>query len=108
MADEPLFLCRIQLTRPALLTAGPTAEESAIMAQHAAHIERLAAADVVLLAGRTLNPDPSCFGIVVLQAADAAAAQAIVDGDPGVRAGLWRAELFPFRIAFRGGALRTA
>lgn len=107
MVDEPLFLCRIQLTRPAILTAGPTAEESAIMAQHAAHIERLAAAGVVLLAGRTLNTDPGCFGIVVLQAADQEAARAIVDSDPGVHAGVWRAEIFPFRIAFRGGALRA-
>jgi uncharacterized protein YciI len=108
MTADTLFLYRIQITRPAILTAGPTAEESAIMTAHAEHLERLASQGVVLLAGRTLNTDPTCFGIVVFAAADLPAARAIMEGDPGVRAGLWHAELFPFRIAYRGGALRGA
>jgi uncharacterized protein YciI len=95
-----LFVYKIQLTRPEILTDGPTPEEQEIMARHAEHLLHLTEQGVALLVGRTLNTDPSCFGIVLFQAASPEQALEIMHSDPGVRHGLWRAELYPFRLAF--------
>jgi uncharacterized protein YciI len=95
-----LFVYKIQLNRPEILTDGPTPEEKEIMARHADHLQQLTEQGVALLAGRTLNTDPSCFGIVLFQAASPEQAMEIMQSDPGVQQGLWRAELYPFRVAF--------
>ena len=93
------YLYRIQPTRPAMLLEGSTPEEDAIIGQHFAYLQGLTAQGVVILAGRTLNTDPSSFGIVIFRAADDTAAHALMDNDPVVRQGVMRAELFPYRIA---------
>ena len=53
----------------------------------------------VLLAGRTNTRDESTFGIVIFKAESDEAAQAFVDEDPAVKAGVMTAMLFPFRLA---------
>jgi uncharacterized protein YciI len=93
------YLYRIQPTRPAMLTEGPTGEEEAIIGQHFAYLQDLTAQGVVILAGRTLNTDPNGLGIVIFHAADDEAAHALMTNDPAVRQGVMHAELFPFRIA---------
>ena len=45
-----------------MLTDGPTAAESAAVAAHRADLDRMAAAGVVLLFGRTLTMDAATFG----------------------------------------------
>lgn len=95
----PQYLYKIQPTRAAMLPDGPTPEERAIVAQHFDYLQDLVAQGVVILAGRTLNTDPTSFGIVIFRAASEEAARAIVEGDPAVRQGVMRAELFPYRIA---------
>jgi len=57
---------------------------------------------VVLLAGRTLNTDPSSFGIVILTADTEQEARRIMHNDPAVKARVMRAELYPYRIALLG------
>ncbi|MFL5803143.1 MAG: YciI family protein [Roseiflexaceae bacterium] len=52
-----------------------------------------------MLAGRTLNTDPSSFGIIILRADTEATARGIMEDDPAVQQGVMRAELFPYRIA---------
>jgi uncharacterized protein YciI len=66
---------------------------------HVSYLERLAAAGVVLLFGRTQTTDPGTFGIVIFRAASSAEAGQLMADDPAVRAGVMRAELFPFRVA---------
>ncbi len=75
----PRFLVRIQPTRPEMLTAS-TPEEDQIVEAHFAYLQDLADRDVVLLAGQTLNTDPSSFGIVVLTVPSEASALEIVNG----------------------------
>lgn len=99
------FLYRLEPTRPSMLTDGLTAAEREAVAAHVAYLERLAAAGVVLLFGRTQTTDARTFGIVILQAGSRDAAREIMDEDPTVRAGVMRAELFPFRIAGVGPSL---
>jgi hypothetical protein len=59
------YLYRIQPTRPEMLSAGPTADEERIIGEHFDYLKALAAKRIVVLAGRTLNTDPSSFGIVI-------------------------------------------
>lgn len=99
MLDKPLFLYKIQPVRPEMLTEGGTPEEDALIGQHFAYLQRLTEAGVVFLAGRTLNTDPTSFGIVVFHAADEGAARQIMHADPAVQARVMRAELYPFRVA---------
>ena len=99
MNSPQQFLYKIQPTRLAMLTEGPTAEEDRLVGEHLQYLKGLMEAGVVKLAGRTLNDDASTFGIVIFEAADTNAAHAIADNDPAVRHGVMRAEIYPFRIA---------
>ncbi|MCX6098937.1 MAG: YciI family protein [Candidatus Bipolaricaulota bacterium] len=94
----PQFLYRVQPARPEFF-GGPTADEEAAVGEHFADLEDLTRRRVVLLAGRTLNEDPSTFGIVIFEASSDAAARDLLARDPAVRAGVFLAELFPYRIA---------
>ena len=100
------FLYRIQPTRPEMLTHGTTPEEETAIMEHFHYLVRLAEVGVAHLFGRTLNTDPSSFGLCIFEAADEPCARAIMEDDPAVRAGVMRAELFPYRIAGVGCGLR--
>ena len=93
------YLYRIQPARPEMLTLGATPQESAAVAAHFSYLQDLTRRGVVILAGRTLNTDPSSFGIVIFQAESDQDARGIMQADPAVRAGVMRAELFPYRVA---------
>lgn len=93
------WIYRIQPVRLELLVAGSSAGEEAILAQHFAYLKQLSDTNVVQLAGRTLLADYHSFGLVMFRAEDEAAALAIMHNDPGVKARLFRAELFPWRSA---------
>lgn len=93
------YLYRLSLTRPALLTEGPTTVEQATLGRHLAHLEELKARGSLILAGRTLTTGPETFGIAIFEAADEPAARAIMNADPAVVEGLMTAELFPYQVA---------
>lgn len=93
------FLYKIQPARPEMLSDGPTDRETEIVSQHFAYLKRLTEAGTVLLAGRTLNTDPTSFGIVIFQAESEEAAQDIVNDDPAVQHHVMHAALYPYRIA---------
>ena len=93
------FIYRIQPVRREHLSGGATPDEEATVERHFAYLQGLAARGVVLLAGRTLTADTASFGIIIFEAEDEAAARRLVDEDPAVAARVFRAELFPFRIA---------
>ncbi len=100
------FLYRVQPTRPEMLTQGATPQEEAAINEHFHYLVRLADAGVMHLFGRTLNTDVSSFGLCIFEAPDELQARAIMEDDPAVRAGVMRAELFPYRIAGVGRGLR--
>src|SRR5262245_46370337 len=99
MSEVTHYLYRIQPTRPGMLTEGPTETEAAIVAQHFHYLKGLTERGVVVLAGRTLNTDPSSFGIIILRADTEAAARGVMKNDPAVQQKVMRAELYPYRIA---------
>ena len=95
------YLYQLRPMRPAMLTEGMTAEEEQILGAHVTYLAEQTEAGVVVLAGRTQVADESSFGLVIFEAETEAAARAFMADDPGVQRGLMRAELFPYRIAFR-------
>jgi uncharacterized protein len=95
----PQYPYRIQPTRLGMISQEPTEREARVVDEHFRYLQELTARGVVLLAGRILNSYESTFGIVILMAASAAAAEQIVRNDPAVRDGVMHAELFPYRIA---------
>jgi uncharacterized protein len=102
----PQFLYRIQPTRPEMLTEGLTPAEESAVTDHFNYLVRLADAGVVHLFGRTQNNDASSFGLCIFEVADEPSARAVMEDDPAVRAGVMRAELFPYLIAGVGRGLR--
>ena len=92
------YLYRIQPTREGLLIES-TPDEDAIVSDHFEYLRTLTEQGIVLLAGRTLTRDAASHGLVVFRAESENAARALMNGDPAVAAGVFRAELFPFGIA---------
>jgi len=98
-SEKSQFIYRIQLLRGEILSKGATEDERKMVDEHFAYLKRLTDNGTVLLAGRTTNTDQSSFGIIIFQADNEEAARAIVKEDPGVKNRLFRAELFPYRMA---------
>lgn len=98
------FIYVLRPVRTDMLEKGLTGREGASLADHFAYLQALAADGSVLLAGRTVTTGPETFGLVLFQAADDAAAAAVMKNDPAVRDGIMTAEVWPFRVALVGGA----
>jgi uncharacterized protein len=92
-----VFVYTLQPTRLAMMTEGATDAEKALAAQHWKYSVDLQAKNVVLFAGRTLDTSPETFALCVIRARSQAEAQAVMDGDPAVKGGVFRARLFRFQ-----------
>jgi len=100
----PEFLYVLRVTRPAMLTDGPTAAEAAVVGRHFEYLSELTLQGIVLMAGRTLTTDESTRGYVVLRAPDEKVARSLMAGDPAVAEGVMTAELFPYKVALWHGS----
>jgi uncharacterized protein YciI len=92
------FLYTVQPARLEMLTEGPTEEETALIAQHWAYLQKLHEEEVVIFVGRTLVTDESSFGATVLKADSEEHAYDIMEADPAVSSGLMNAQLYPFQV----------
>ena len=108
MTAPPQFLYRIVPTRPEMLVSGPTEREMQVIDAHFVHLQELADAGVVLMAGRTLDTGPATWGIVVFTAASLAEAEVVMRTDPVLVEGVMRSELFPYRVAVWSDGFRLA
>ena len=90
------WLYRIAPARPGMVAA-PTPEEQRIVAEHFRYLIGLRDSGVLILAGRTQEPET--FGITIFDADDADAAHAVMNADPAVAAGVFTASLHPYAIA---------
>jgi uncharacterized protein YciI len=102
MAEPNQYLYKVQPARPEMLGDGATPEEEAIVDEHYEYIKDLLAQGVLILAGRTLNSDPTGFGIVIFKAGSLPEAIHIMGKDPAVSKGVMLADLFPYRVALLG------
>ncbi|MBO0887622.1 hypothetical protein J2P12_00825 [Candidatus Bathyarchaeota archaeon] len=82
-----------------MLSRGATEEEKRIVSEHFSYLQSLQQRGVLILAGRTQNTDPSSHGIVIFAAESEEQARKIMLEDPAVEKKVFRAELFPYRIA---------
>ena len=96
------FLYRIQPVRHDMLMSGSTEFESRIVSEHFNYLKQLTKDGVVILAGRTQNTDYSSFGIVLFNAETIEGAREIMLADPAVKNNVFRAELFPYKMALFG------
>jgi uncharacterized protein YciI len=78
-----------------------TDEERAVWSRHLAHLQRLLVDDVLILAGPTLGQVNT--GVAVFEAADEAAARAVMASDPVIAGGFASGELREFRVALLRG-----
>ncbi|HEX3557406.1 MAG TPA: YciI family protein [Thermoanaerobaculia bacterium] len=97
-----IFMYTLHPTRLAMLTAGATDAEKALAAQHWVYSQDLLAKGIVIFGGRTLVTTEDSFASVVIRADSEAEARAIMEGDPAVQGGLFRARLFPYQPMLMG------
>src|SRR5437764_5082665 len=84
---------RVTATRTEMLTTKPTEKEGAALGGHWEYLKGLFRKGSIIFAGRTLNVDDTTFGLVVFHADDEKAARAIMEGDPAVQQGGFKATL---------------
>jgi uncharacterized protein YciI len=90
-------------TRLAMLTEGPTDAERSSATEHWTYSQELLANGVIVFGGRTIErTSDGSFAIVVIRATSESDARAIMDADPAVRSGVFRARLFPFQPMLMG------
>ncbi|MBU0719308.1 MAG: hypothetical protein KJ749_13750 [Planctomycetes bacterium] len=93
--DVKEYVCLLTPVRETFLDDA-TDEENRIVEEHFRYLEDLLAKGRLILAGRCLDGPP---GIVVFEAESADAAEGIMNNDPAVKAGIFRAEVHPYRVA---------
>ena len=76
-----------------------TEEERQIGGQHAAYLKSLMEEGKLTFAGQALDPK-GLWGIIIVNAPDQEAANAILNGDPTIKAKMFRGEAIPFRTVF--------
>ncbi|MFZ0796287.1 MAG: YciI family protein [Terriglobales bacterium] len=85
-----------------MLRTGPTGSEQAVVTEHFAYLQDLAAQGVIILVGRTLNTDENAMGLAVFRAESEDTARQIMNSDPAVKKGVMTATLYPFKVVLRG------
>src|SRR6478609_3557874 len=78
-----------------------TPAEEAVFAEHFAHLQRLLADGVLVLAGPTLGETNT--GIAVLEAEDEPTARRVMESDPAIAAGVVTGELREMRVSLLRG-----
>ena len=78
-----------------------TKDDERVIGEHFRHLQRLVAERTVVLAGRTTEPGDRTMGLVIFEAADDAAARALMQSDPAVKDGIMTATLHPYAVALQ-------
>jgi uncharacterized protein YciI len=76
-----------------------TAEEARLATQHVRYLKSLLDSGQLSLAAQAFDPE-GFWGIVIVNAPDRESAGALLDGDPMVKANMFRGEVIPLRVVF--------
>ena len=106
LSDQPgdsLYCYYLRLTAAYQDPEKWTPDTQQTIKNHAAWLDSLGKAGILILAGRTdFSPgDPRLFGIALVKAPDLHTAQAILKEDPAVIAGIQQANIYPFSMGIR-------
>ena len=93
------FIYVLKLRTDLLSEDAWTDKEEKIVGAHFNRLKRDTEAGKVFLAGRTLNPDSTQFGIVIFTDESWDSAMKYMQTDPSVQEGIMTATLYPYRIA---------
>ncbi|MBL7991474.1 MAG: hypothetical protein JNN25_08555 [Candidatus Kapabacteria bacterium] len=79
-----------------------TKQDEEAVSKHFRRLQKLHKEGTVLFAGRTLNESESSqFGMVVFEATSEKEAETLMQEDDAVKAGIMKAQLFPFAVALK-------
>ncbi len=93
------YIYLLKVTRPAMLTEGPTIDEEQALDAHFRYLQEQLTAGRVVLFGRTQTTHADTFGVVIFEADDDDQAQAFMRADPALAEGCMEGEVFPYLIA---------
>lgn len=97
------FLLRIEPTRPGFTLQNMSAEEARLATQHVQYLGSLLDTGKLSLAAQVFDPK-GFWGLVIVNAPDRQTAQAVLDGDPMVKAKMFRGEVIPLRVVLEKSA----
>ena len=92
-----IFMYTLHPTRVDMLTKGSTDAEKALAGQHWMHSIDLLKKGVIIYAGRTMDTTAESHATVVFRAKSKDEAKSIMESDPAVKGGLFRAKLFSYQ-----------
>ncbi len=93
------FLLKIEPTRAGFTLQNMTAEEARLATQHVQYLKSLLDSGKLSLAAQVFDPK-GFWGMVIVNAPDLQTARTLLDGDPMVKAKMFRGEAFPLRVVF--------
>ena len=93
------YLLRIEVVRSGFTFQNMTEDEGRLLMQHAAYLKTLMDDGKLTFAGQVFDPK-GLWGVIVVNAPNAASATEILNGDPGMKAKILRGEIIPFRTVF--------
>jgi uncharacterized protein YciI len=91
------FLLRIEPTRAGFTLQNMTADEGRLAKQHVQYLSSLLDSGKLSLAAQALDPK-GLWGIIIVNAPNLETAQALLAGDPMVKANMFRGEAIPLRV----------
>ena len=97
-SEQQQFIYIIRPTRPEMLSTGLNEREAELVDRHFLYLQNLTSEGTALLVGRTLNTDPSAFGVVIYKAESHRQALKIMAADPAISGGVMTGEMFPYKI----------
>jgi uncharacterized protein YciI len=101
------FLLRVEVVRKDFTFQNITPDEMKIAGAHMAYLRSLEAEGKLTYAGQVFDPK-GLWGITVVNAPAAEAAEALLEADPAVKAGFFRGEVIPFRAVLTGRPVPAA
>ena len=93
------FLLRLEPTRAGFTLQNMSADEARLATEHVRYLKSLLDSGKLSLAAQVLDPK-GLWGIVIVNAPDRETARALLDGDPSVKANMFRGEAIPVRVVF--------
>jgi len=98
-AQNRQFLLRYEPVRADFTLQNMTEAEQPILEQHGAYLKSLTDQGKITLAGQAFDPK-GLWGLAIVTAPNAEAANAMLQGDPAIKAKVFRGAVIPFRVVF--------
>ena len=97
------FLLRIEPTRAGFTLQNMTADEGRLATQHLQYLMSLLDSGKLSLAAQVFDPK-GLWGIIIVNAPDRETARALLDGDPMLKANMFRGDVLPVRVVLEKSA----